>query len=226
MQIIKNKKSLIFINTAFIFYFIIVAVTPVNAADTASSTDKADSSKKTNTQNRSTTPSTRRRPSSYIGGSVNYLQLHAWLAANDDHKKLQLGPLHGFAPTFRVGDALTEYFSLGFQVQFLIAKTANQQISAFAIMLDASFYPWRGLGIRPSAGFGFSFAQGSNDWEFGFGGPGTLGLALLYEFRISKVMTLAPIVQATLVGSDGYRSLAILFGVEITAWFRKKEKKQ
>ncbi|MBN2801671.1 MAG: hypothetical protein JXR91_01115 [Deltaproteobacteria bacterium] len=166
-------------------------------------------------------PKVKRHPASYLGGSLNYQQLYSWLDENKDHKKLTFGPLSGFAPTFRVGDAFAEFFTIGFQVQFLIAKTSATQISSLAILLDATFYPWRGLGIRPSAGFGFSFTQGKNQWEFGSGGPGTLALALLYEFRISRYITIAPIVHTTYIASDGYKSLALLFGVEMTAWFKK-----
>ncbi|MBN2343593.1 MAG: hypothetical protein JXX29_18545 [Deltaproteobacteria bacterium] len=165
-----------------------------------------------------------RRPASYVGGSLNYAQLRTWVEETDDHRKLTFGPLHSVANVFRVGDALHEKFALGFQIQFLNAKKDHEQVSAFALLLDATFYPWKGLGIRPSAGFGFGFAQGENKWEFGFGGPGTLSFSLLYEFRITRKFTLAPIAQMTWLTGDGYDSLFTLFGIEMLFWLSNKNR--
>ncbi len=170
-------------------------------------------------------PTVKRRPSSYLGGSLNYLQLWTWLDATDDHQRLAFGPLHSAANLFRVGDALNEHFCLGFQVQILSARREKTQLSAFAILLDATVYPWKGLGIRPSAGFGFGFAQGKNQWEFGFGGPGTLAMAFLYEFRVTRHLTLAPIIQGTWMAAEGYNGLFVMAGVEVTAWFSDRSKR-
>lgn len=170
-------------------------------------------------------PTIRRRPGSYLGGSLNYAQSRTWLEATDDHEKLAFGPMHSIGTVFRVGDALWEFFCLGFQIQAINAKRDSAQISAFTLMLDISFYPWKGLGIRPSVGFGFGFAQGKEDWEFGFGGPGTLAMAVLYEIRLTRKLTLAPVVQATWLTGEGYDSLFILTGLEFIAWFDDAKKK-
>lgn len=168
--------------------------------------------------------SVRRRPASYVGGALNYAQLRTWLSANDDHKALAFGPIHTFATVFRVGDALTDKFCLGFQIQWLNGKDNKKQISAFALLLDMTFYPYKGLGIRPSAGFGFGFAQGENKWEFGFGGPGTLSFSLLYEFRLTKKLTLAPVAQTTWLTGDEYEGFFTLFGVEMLFWPANKNR--
>ena len=169
-------------------------------------------------------PTIRRRPASYIGGAMNYIQVYTWLAENDDHRKLSYGPLHFVAGTFRVGDAFGDKFAIGFQMQSVNAKNEEVQISAFALLLDLSFYPWKGLGVRPSAGFGFGFAQGENKWEFGFGGPGTLSFSLLYEFRITKKMTLAPVVTTTWLTGEGYDAMFALVGIEMLFWLPNKNR--
>ncbi|MBN2716237.1 MAG: hypothetical protein JXX14_10310 [Deltaproteobacteria bacterium] len=166
----------------------------------------------------------RRRPASYIGGSLNYVQAHTWLAENDDHKKLTYGPLHSGTMLMRVGDAFGDKFAIGFQVQTVNIKSPDVQLSAFALLLDLSFYPWKGLGIRPSAGFGFGFAQGENKWEFGFGGPGALALSLLYEFRVTRKFTLAPVVTTTWLTGDGYDSIFTFAGIEALFWLPNKHR--
>ncbi len=163
-------------------------------------------------------PTIRRRPASYVGGSINYIQARTWIDENEDHKKLNYGPLHFVATTIRVGDAFSDKFAMGFQVQSVNIKADEVQVSAFALLLDLSFYPWKGLGVRPSAGFGFGFAQGKNKWEFGFGGPGTLAFSLLYEFRLTRKLTLAPVVTTTWITGDGFDSLFALAGIELLFW--------
>lgn len=195
---------------------------PVVAEQTSNT---ADANKMASSQTSSRdNPIATRRPASYIGGSLSYAQLRTWLAETDDHRKLSFGPLHSVANVFRVGDAFTDKFALGFQIQFFNAKKEKEQISAFALLLDATFYPWRGLGIRPAAGFGFGFAQGENKWEFGFGGPGTLSLALTYEFQISRKFTLAPIVQGTWMAGDDYDGLFVSIGIEMLFWLSNKNR--
>ncbi|MBN2528631.1 MAG: hypothetical protein JXR76_19735 [Deltaproteobacteria bacterium] len=169
-------------------------------------------------------PAVKRRPASYVGGSLNYVQLYTWLEKNDDHKALKYGPLHSGAGALRVGDAFGDHIALGFQVQFLNSKAEHVQISAFALLLDLSIYPWKGLGIRPSAGFGFGFAQGENKWEFGFGGPGTLAMSLLYEFRITRKMTIAPVITTTWMTADGYDGLFALAGIEMLFWIPNRNR--
>ena len=169
-------------------------------------------------------PQIRRRPASYVGGALTYVQVHTWIKANKDHKKLNYGPLHSGTLLMRVGDAFGDKFAIGFQVQSVNAKTKDVQISAFALLLDLSFYPWKGLGIRPSAGFGFGFAQGHNKWEFGFGGPGTLSFSLLYEFRITRKFTLAPVATTTWLTGDGYDNLFIFAGIEALFWLPNRHR--
>ena len=165
------------------------------------------------------TTDTSRRPGSYISAALGYVQARTWLDANDDHDKLMIGPLHTFGTSFRVGDAFSDWFTLGFQIQIISAKADNAQTSVFDLVLDATFYPWRGLGLRPSVGIGMGYAKGKNDWEFGGGGPAAMSLATLYEFRITKRLTLAPVAQALWITGGEFNGVFLFFGLELTKWF-------
>jgi hypothetical protein len=164
-------------------------------------------------------PTVPRRPGSYIGGAVGYVQAHAWVPANDSHGDLEHGPIHTWGMGFRVGDAFAEWFAVGFQLQIASGKNDVSQISAFALLLDATFYPWRGLGLRPSVGLGFGYAQGEHEWEMGGGGPGCLAGAILYEFRILRLLTIAPVVQVSWIAGEEFDGLFFFAGLEITKWF-------
>jgi len=162
----------------------------------------------------------KRHPGSYLGGALGYIQSRAWVPANESHGDLELGPVHTWGMGFRVGDAFTEWFALGIQLQLSGGKADTTQISALELLLDVTFYPWGGLGVRPSLGIGFGYAQGEHKWEMGGGGPGCLGLALLYEIRITRLFTIAPIAQVSWIAGEEFDGLFIFAGIEFIKWFK------
>jgi hypothetical protein len=188
---------------------------------TASASDVAAPGSGAETANTSSKPaSDARHPGSYIGGGVGYAQGRAWIPEKkDEHGDLALGPVHTWQIHFRVGDALAEWFALGFQVSAAnIVARRTEGVTAFNLFLDTSIYPIAGLGIRPSFGLGFSYARGKTDTEFGYGGPGSLSLAVLYEFRILRLLVVAPVVQAYWITSKTYDGLFLFFGLELLKW--------
>jgi len=164
-------------------------------------------------------PSVKRRPGSYIGGGAGYSQIRAWVEANEDHGDLEFGPMHSWYASLRVGDAFTEWFALGFQVELANAYQGKEQVGAFNLLLDASFYPIGGLGIRPAVGLGLGFANGKEEWEFGGGGPGCVSLSFLYEFRITRLFVVAPVAQVFWITGQGFDGLFLFFGLELIKWF-------
>jgi hypothetical protein len=164
-------------------------------------------------------PSVERHPGSYIGGAAGYAQIRAWVEKNEDHGDLEFGPMHSWFASLRVGDAFAEWFALGFQVELTNAYEGKEQVGAFNLLLDASFYPVAGLGIRPAVGLGLGFANGEEEWEFGGGGPGCLSLTVLYEFRITKLFVVAPTAQAFWITGQGFDGFFLFFGVEFIKWF-------
>jgi hypothetical protein len=165
-------------------------------------------------------PSVKRRPGSYIGGGIGYSRPWAWIPANDQHGDLAPGPFNGYGMTFGVGDAFAEWFALGFRIQIASGKNGGSQYGSFGLMLDTTFYPWRGLGLRPSFGLGFGYATGEHDWETGGGGPGCLAFGVLYEFRLGRLLSLAPVVQVSWTTGEGFDAVVFFAGLEITKWFR------
>jgi hypothetical protein len=165
-------------------------------------------------------PTVQRRPGSYLGGALGYTMSRVWIPANESHDDLALGPLHSWGLNFRVGDAFAEWFALGFQIQITSARSGATQSSAFELLLDATFYPWRGLGIRPSVGIGFGYARGEHEWESGGGGPGCLSMSLLYEIRVTRLFTIAPVVQASWITGDKFDGMIFFAGLEFLKWFR------
>ncbi len=164
-------------------------------------------------------PTVLRHPGSYLGGAIGYASLRAWVPENKDHGDLTIGPLNTWMLSFRVGDAFCEWFAIGFQIDISNNTRGVEQIGLFDLMLDLSFYPWRGLGIRPSAGLGLGFANGKEEWEFGGGGPGALALAVLYEIRVTRLFVIAPVVRVVYVGGEEFDAFAIFAGIEIIKWF-------
>jgi hypothetical protein len=164
-------------------------------------------------------PSVLRHPGSYIGGAVGYANLRAWVPENADHDDLSIGPLNTWMIAFRVGDAFAEWFAVGFRIDISNNTRGEDTIGLFDLMLDLSFYPWEGLGIRPSVGLGLGFASGKEEWEFGGGGPGAAALAVLYEIRVTRLFVLAPVVQVVWVGGEEFDAFAIFAGIEILKWF-------
>ena len=164
-------------------------------------------------------PSVKRRPGSYLAGTIGYMQSRAWVEANKEHDDLEFGPLHTFMGSIRVGDAFTEWFALGFQVGITNGTQDKQQVGAFTLLLDTTFYPVAGFGVRPAVGLGLGFANGEKEWEFGGGGPGCLSLSLVYEFRITRRFVLAPVVQTFYIGGGEFDGLFLFFGLEIMRWF-------
>lgn len=165
-------------------------------------------------------PESKRRPGSYLGATTAYVQSRAWVEETDDHDDLGFGPLHTWGLAFRVGDAFADWFAVGFQVFFTSKRSEEESIGAFELMLDASFYPYAGLGVRPSVGMGLGFASGKNEWESGGGGPACLALAVLYEFRGPWLFSIAPVVNVSWITGEGFDGLFLLIGVEITKWFK------
>jgi hypothetical protein len=164
-------------------------------------------------------PGVRRHPGSYIGGAIGYANLRAWVPENAEHGDLAIGPLHTWMLAFRVGDAFCEWFAVGFRIDISSNTRGEETIGLFDLMLDVSFYPWEGLGLRPSVGLGLGFASGKEEWEFGGGGPGAAALAVLYEIRVTRLFVLAPVVQVVYVGGEEFDAVAIFAGVEILKWF-------
>ena len=164
-------------------------------------------------------PAVARHPGSYLSGGAGYSQSRAWLAANDEHDDLAFGPLHTYFGSLRVGDAFFEWFAVGFQVLLTNASTDTEQIGAVGLLLDVSFFPWEGLGIRPAVGLGLGFANGTEDWEFGGGGPGCFSLSVLYEIRVTRLFVIAPVVQTAYIMGQEFDGLFLLFGLEFTKWF-------
>ena len=174
-------------------------------------------------------PSLRRRPGSYIGGVLGYAMGHAWYTTTkkDLVSDFEIGPVHLQAMAVRVGDAFYDWLSVGFQVSILNmpfgVKTSSEdpKLGGFGLYLDTTFYPWRGLGLRPSVGLGFSFAQdGPEAFQLGFGGPANLAFALSYEFRITRLFTMGPTVQVSWISGEDYDAFFLLIGLEILKWFK------
>lgn len=165
-------------------------------------------------------PKAARHPGSYVGIGTGYAQSRAWVQSNEDHPDFEVGPLHSWQAVFRVGDAFSEWFSIGFQnVLMQASKGKKESIAVFALFLDSTFYPWRGLGISPAVGLGFSYATGRNEFEFDYGGPLSLSLTLKYEFQITRLLVIAPVAQTYWVRSDKFDGLYIFFGLEFAKWF-------
>jgi hypothetical protein len=164
-------------------------------------------------------PAVLRHPGSYIGGALGYANLRAWVPENADHGDLAVGPLQTWMLAFRVGDAFAEWFAVGFRIGLSNNTRGEETIGVFDLMLDLSFYPWEGLGIRPSVGLGLGFASGKEEWEFGGGGPFAAALAVLYEIRVTRLFVIAPVVQVVYVGGEEFDALGIFAGLEILKWF-------
>ncbi|MBW2530637.1 MAG: hypothetical protein JRI55_04110 [Deltaproteobacteria bacterium] len=216
--------------TAALALVMIVAPCPTVAKETspekddgqatqASTKNDAEEEQAENTVHWRDDPTVKRHTGSYIGGAVGYMQSRAWLPETEDHDKLSFGPLHTWQAAFRVGDAFAEWFALGFQIDITNTVGGPPTLGAFNLMLDATFYPWEGLGIRPSLGLGLGFAQGKESWEFGGGGPGCFSLALTYEFRVLPLFVIAPVVQVYGIVGEDFDGLFLFFGIELLKWF-------
>jgi hypothetical protein len=167
-----------------------------------------------------------RRPGSFIGGSSGAALGYSWFKTvhRDLELEYDLGPMVGSALSIRVGDAFFEWFTVGFQVNIINATfggVEEPKTAAFALLLDTAFYPWRGLGLKPSVGLGFSYGQaGAESFQIAMGGPATLAFGVCYEFRITPLFTIGPSVQVSWTTGDDYNSLYLLFSLEFLKWFR------
>ena len=171
-------------------------------------------------------PTVKRHPGSYLGGGLGYVQSRSWFVPQEDEydDPVDIGPLHGWGAFFRVGDAFLEWLALGFQIDMTSSISGDaRSIAAFGLLLDITFYPWKGFGIRPSVGVGFSYATGKADFEIGYGSPLDVSLALLYEFRLSRLFAVAPIAQVYWVTGEDYDGLFLFFGLELIKWFEPKK---
>ena len=170
-------------------------------------------------------PKVPRRTGSYLGWGVGYSMLNAKFTPIEDEFKeeLSLGPMHAFGLALRVGDVIREWFTVGFQIQLTGGTNSEaESITAFGILLDATFYPWRGLGIRPSVGLGVSYAVGKEDYQLGYGWPADLSLSVNYEFRVARTFTLGPVAQIYWIPGEDYNGFFFFIGIEFSKWFVAK----
>lgn len=175
-------------------------------------------------------PTVKRRPGSYLGGGMAYTLGNAWYHVDlrEYEGDYHVGPLHGTGTFIRVGDAFFEWFAVGFHLLLISANNMGQAgdkaISGFALFLDPTFYPWRGLGLRPSVGLGFSYAQaGRGSHELGFGGPATLAFAVSYEFRISRLFVMGPVAQICWTTGKDFDAAFFSIGLQMLKWFMTPE---
>jgi hypothetical protein len=167
-----------------------------------------------------------RRPGSYLGGGIGYSMVNSWYTVEQKDLKVDydIGPVHGYMFFLRVGDALFEWLSVGFQIDMIGAALAGVDepgASAFGLYVDTTFYPWRGLGLRPSVGVGFGYAQaGKETYELGYGGPLTLAFAASYEFRVSRGFTMGPMFQVSWVKGENFDAVFFNVGLEFIKWFK------
>lgn len=167
-------------------------------------------------------PATLRHPGSYIGFGGGWAQHRIWFTPQQEEfdDELEMGPFNAWQSIFRVGDAFFEWLAVGFQINMTYGWHGDNQImGGFGLLLDVTFYPWRGLGIRPSVGLGFSYASGEKDFEFGFGGPGDFSLAITYEFRLTRLFAVAPVAQTYVITGEDYTAFSFCFGLEFVKWF-------
>lgn len=168
-------------------------------------------------------PTIRRRPGSYLGGGMGYSQGHVWYAAQEADAttdSLYFGPAHCSHLFLRVGDAFVEWFALGFQINIVSTINQNERLSAFGLLLDTTFYPWRGLGIRPSVGLGFAYVDSRSSNSTGFGWPADVSLTITYEIRITRHFVIAPFVQTYWITGKDFDGLFYCFGIEFLRWFK------
>ncbi len=170
-----------------------------------------------------------RRPGSYLGGGMGYSMVNAWYTVRlkDLVENYDIGPVHGYMSFIRVGDALYEWLAAGFQIDIISAALSGEDApgaSSFGLYVDVTFYPWRGLGLRPSVGVGFGYAQaGKETYEIGVGGPLTLAFAASYEFRVSKGFTMGPMIQVSWVRGEDFDAVFFNVGLELIKWFKTAE---
>jgi hypothetical protein len=171
-------------------------------------------------------PNQERRPSSYIGGGMAYAQSRSWYTSQEDEFKddISAGPLNSMSMFLRFGDAFYEWLAVGFQINIVSgsSKDSSSAISAFGLLLDVGFTPWKGLILRPSVGLGFGYSSGDEEFEFGYGSPAFLAFTTGYEFRVSRFFCISPIAQISYLGGDDYNSMFLVFGIEMTKYFIKK----
>ena len=169
-------------------------------------------------------PSVLRRPGSYLGGGLAYSQGHTWFVSQHQdatNNRLYIGPSHLSHLFLRVGDAFTEWFALGFQINIATTIGREDRVSVFGMLLDTTFYPWRGLGIRPSVGLGFSYVEStsSSSRVYGYGWPANLSLTFTYEIRITRHFVIAPFAQVYWITGKDFDGLFYCFGLEFLRWF-------
>ena len=93
-------------------------------------------------------------------------------------------------------------------------------VAAFGLLLDTTFYPWRGLGIRPSVGLGFAYVYSNSSSSEGFGWPADVSLTITYEIRITRNFVIAPFVQTYWITGKDFDGLFYCFGIEFLRWFK------
>ena len=174
-------------------------------------------------------PSLRRRPGSYLGGSLGYAMAFSWFTyeQREFKRSYEIGPVHGLAGAIRAGDAFFDWLAVGFQVDITagtFGEATKKKTAGFGLYLDTTLYPIKGFGVRPSVGLGFAYSQaGKESYKFAFGGPLSLSVSLTYEARLTRWWTLGPVVQLSWITGDQYDVMYITFGLELLKWFRTAE---
>ncbi|MCP4199961.1 MAG: hypothetical protein GY762_22685 [Proteobacteria bacterium] len=170
-------------------------------------------------------PTVVRRPGSYLGGGLAYSQGHTWYVSQHEdatNSRLHIGPAHLSHVFLRVGDAFAEWFALGFQINIASTIGGEERVSVFGMLLDTTFYPWRGLGIRPSVGLGFAYVESktSSTRVYGYGWPANLSLTFTYEIRVTRHFVIAPFAQVYWITGKDFDGLFYCFGLEFLRWFK------
>ena len=139
----RSARNAVVATTAAVFFFVPVAFGEDSTEGDKAESDRADDGADRGVEDKATNwrddPSVARHPGSYVGVGSGYSQSRAWVQSNEDHPDFEVGALHSWQTVFRVGDAFTEWFSLGFKnVLMQAAKGKSESIAAFALFLDST----------------------------------------------------------------------------------------
>lgn len=205
-------------------------VSPTEATTTDDDEETAETDPVEPTLHWRNDPSLKRRPGSYIGVAMGYTMGFSQFTyeSRDFSQSYELGPIHGSDMVIRVGDAFFDWLAVGFQVNIVqgtMGAADEPKTAAFGLYLDTTLYPWtKGFGIRPSVGLGFGYTQaGPESYKLGFGGPLSLSVSLTYEGRLTRLITLGPVIQVAWTHGEQYDSTYVIFGIEFMKWFLTAE---
>jgi hypothetical protein len=132
----------------------------------------------------------------------------------------------GFGSSLRAGQGVTEWLALGLSVDYTMGFGKKRQGFVSGLGVEATVLLGPHLAISAGAGMGVSRLEERDDAEAEpLGGFGSLfRLAGAWAFfplhdAGSGGLTLAPTVAVELAPADGFRSVAVLFGLEVGYWF-------